>query len=204
MDTLAAVNEILTRCGLGPVSSLDSAGRSDARLAQDVLDEVDLRIQGSPNGWAYNTRLDVLLSPDSSGYIQVPSGTIWIKSSYTDSWRKITQVGGKLYDRDNNTDVFTSDLYCTYALRLEFECIPYEVRQYITTAAAEDFITRHGDRLMGPRLAFMKQNQIQKALRTAKSDAKRWEALTGGHNVLQTAEAINALGNRRRYYGGGQ
>lgn len=200
MDKLAAVNEILTRCGLGPVSSLDTAGRSDARLAEDVLDEVDIRIQGK--GWSYNIREAEELTYDGSGFIQVPSGTIWIRSGGQDVWRDIVQIGGKLYDRDNNTDVFTSNLYCDYCFRSNMECIPFEVRQYVVLKAAEEFMIRYGDRLMGPRNAFFKIQLIQKALREARTDAKRFEAETGSHNVLATTEHRQRIGWRNSLPGG--
>lgn len=199
MDKLAAINEILMRCGLGTVASLDTGNRSDAALAEIVLDEVDLRIQGK--GWSYNIRENVELEYDGSGYIMVPSGTIWIRSGGQDAWRDVAQVGGKLYDRDNNTDVFTSNLYCDYCLRYDIECIPFEVRQYIVVAAAEEYLTRYGDRLMGPRAAFAKLQLIQKSLRSARTDAKRFEAETGSHNVLSTVEHKTAIGWRQRIPG---
>lgn len=203
MNKLDAINEILTRGGLRPVPTLDTAGRSDAALAEMILDEMDVKIQGNGGcGWSYNVRENVELEYDGDGYVLTPAGTIWIRSGGQDYWRDLVQLGGKLYDRDNNTDVFTANVYCDYCLRYEFECIPYEIQQYLVLRSAQEFVQRHGEQFLGRGGMITRMQLLQQPLRESRRDAKRFEANTGSHNVLATDEHHNRMGRRRRFIGG--
>lgn len=200
MNKLAAVNEILGRCGLRETPSLDTDGGSQAAIVETILEQTSLQIQGK--GWSCNTVENKAVNVDGSNNLPVPDGTISIKAGGVDSWRDLTQRGGKLYDRENNTYEFDEDsIYCDYIIYLEFECLPYEIRKWITLEAAKQLLVREGDRLMGARSAYFKLQMLLPDLRTAKVDAQRYEAENGKHNILDTVHHKIATGWRQRIPG---
>lgn len=193
MTKLDAVNMILTKAGLYRVSVLDTNGASDATEAERVLDEEELRIQ--LEGWHYNMREDVELTPDSqTSKIYLPTGCLTIDSDQGDSWRNITQVGDYLYDRDDNTDEFTENLICSYTLRYSFECIPIEVRQYIAVQAACSFMeNRPLTREKFARLGLLREDAQRARTRALQINGDREDA-----NTLNTADAMATRGGRSR------
>jgi len=190
MRKIDAVNIVLTSNGLGETTSVDTSGPSDAALASRLVDEEDLRIQ--MRGWHYNTRKDVELSPDNSGFIYLPTGTIRIDSCCADAWRNITQVGERLYDLDNNTFVFGSSVRVSYVLRFDIECIPEPVAQWIAARAAMSFFRRRGFRVNRELV-----NMIADTERQAMVAAYQFDADTSNLNLNDTKHMREVLGYRR-------
>lgn len=188
MTKLDAVNIVLRGLGRAGVSSLDTDGASDAAQAERVLDAVDIEIQS--RGWVFNTRFEVTLSPDGSDHIALPDGCITIDADGSDSWRRVTQVGGRLFDLDNNTDEFEGDLIVTHVSRYEFSCIPHPVQEYIAAKAAVDYNAFYGH----PSRA----GQLHLDLDRKKGRAFRFDNGVGDVNVLDSVESRRVRGDRYR------
>lgn len=188
MTILEGINIVLGGNGLRRTTKRDSNGNSDVSEAELILDEEDLRIQGM--GWHYNTYRDVTLSPDGDGFIMVPDTAIVIDSDQEDAYRNVTQQGGRLFDIDNNTFTFTGDLKVRYFRRMEFDCIPQMMAEWIAASAAVTFNERFGRGNFLPRL--------QRAEETARVRAQQFDADTSNLNLNDTTDAFLARGGRRR------
>lgn len=194
MLKLDAVNQCLRALGWTGVRSLDTDGFSDAAIAEQTVDEMELKVQTM--GWYYNTRKEVLLTPDSAGNIAIPDGCITIDSDGVDKWREVTQLGDRLYDLDNNTNVFTvTNLSCTYTLRYQFGCIPEPIQEYITAMAAHAHNERYQQSLN--RRVTARQHLIMEISR-AKAIAMRFEDSTSDVNFVTSTEMLILKGQRNR------
>lgn len=189
MTTLEAVNFILRQAGGLPVANLNTGGPSREAEAERCLDVEELRIQ--TRGWVYNTRRDVVLTPETSdSKIHIPPGVITIDSYGQDAWRNVTQLGAVILDLDNNTETFNSSLHVEYILRYDFDCIPEPVAQYIACEAALTFCQNQGVRDLA-RIVTLRQDRDR-----ALGAAERSDGNTADANILDTAEAMRIKGNR--------
>lgn len=190
MTKLDAVNEIMLKVGLRPVSTLDTNGASTHAQVERVLDAEELRIQ--IEGWHYNTRVAELTPSASTSKITVPTGTLEIDSHGPDDHRDVAQIGDVLFDLDENTNEFDGPIECRYVLRIDFTCIPPPVREYIVCSAAARFNEQFGSR---DRQFYLAQEADR-----AKIRAKRFNNRVADVNVLDTPEMRKVKGNRTRYY----
>ena len=195
-----AIAQILEHSGhLAATGIVNANANSNYAVAERWLDRWDQKVQA--RGWDCQTEREVELTPDGSGFITVPSGTIWINSSGCDYGRDIVQRGNRLYDRKHSTYVFlsTETITCEYALRLEFECLPDHVANLIIMQAALSFNHERGagDRRDRRRRAL---EEIRPDLREAEAHANSQEARMHNRqaNVLLTNETLGFKGNRHR------
>jgi len=143
MTELEAVNTMLTTIGEQPVSSLDNlAGLQDASIARQILTNISRTVQSK--GWVFNLDLQVTYSPNTNGEIILGSNVLRIDttSKVRKSTKDIVERGGKLYDRENNTSVFTDDVVVDRVIVLSFNDLPEAARRYIATRAARVFHDR--------------------------------------------------------------
>ena len=143
MTELEAVNTMLTTIGEQPVSSLDNlAGLQDASIARQILTNISRTVQSK--GWVFNLDLQVTYSPDTNGEIILGSNVLRIDttSKVRKSTKDIVERGGKLYDRENNTSIFTEDVVVDRVIVLNFNDLPEAARRYIATRAARVFHDR--------------------------------------------------------------
>jgi len=132
---LKAVNMMLESIGEQHVASLPSSLYL-ASLAQTILARNSRVIQ--LRGWHCNTTDMIQLSPDpGTGKIAVPSNAVRVDSLY--KWQDVVIRGAYLYDRTENTDVFTTDVYASVTYVLDFEQLPDQLRQYIAVKAAREY-----------------------------------------------------------------
>lgn len=150
MTKLSAVNHVLRNAGGYPVRSLDTDGPSAAAEAERCIDDSTKTVQ--QREWNYNTRHKVTLSPDTNGYITVPAGTLHLDTDSTSAYRNITFRGQRLFDVDNNTEIFTEDITVTITSLWEFHCIPEPLADYVVAEAAFTFNSIRGDRRHEARL----------------------------------------------------
>ena len=132
---------MLTSIGESPVNTLFQGTSVDARIAIQVLDEVDRAVQIV--GWHFNTEKDYPLSRDAHNNINLSQSIVRVDvdtSIYSDV--DVVQRGTKLYDRKNHTFDFTQDLKGEIILLLSFEELPEPARYYITTRASRIFQDR--------------------------------------------------------------
>lgn len=188
MNKLDAVNHILRRCGWKPVSALDTDGASEAANVERELNSTELEVQS--RGWHYNTRVNQSLAPNVSGLIQIPDGTIRIDVGGADfEIRDDTQLGSYLFDRKNNTNVFTSAVRCSYILRYGFGCIDYPIRLWIRNLAAQRYAASAYPDRAPMRLLFEEE-------RTAREAAFRHDDDVADVNILRTLDFRMARGGR--------
>jgi len=186
---LDAVNNVLRRIGLTPVSSLDTNGLSAAAHAERFIDAADRSCQA--RGWHFNTRRGVLLSRDSvTNKIAVPSSTYHIDTDGTSKNIDVTVVGGNLYDLENNTDVWAQDLYVTYVAHTDFVDLPEAFADYVVTEAAYQFNRFHKkDQALD---SMLKDELALRWVRLRQADDDRADV-----NVLNTGE-MNQIRGRPR------
>ena len=179
---LDAVNIMLGTIGESPINSLDAAtGVVDAVTARSILAEVSVQVQ--EEGWHFNTDYEFDLTPDTSGFIYVPSNAIEVDTSPYSRDYDVAIRGNKLYDRGNKTYVFTQPLKADLTILLEFNELPQAARHYITIRAARVFQQRvvGSDTLNG----FTQQDEAR-ALRAM----RRYEARTADYNILTSNYSV--------------
>ena len=183
---LNAVNKMLDAIGEAQVSSLDNAtGNLDLSLALYALQAQSESVQ--EEGWYFNTEVR-LLSPGSSGEIELPKNIIRIDSTGRDFYRDVIEREGKLYDKDNTTFSFDHPVQCEIVLNLDFEELPAAARRYIELLAVSEFIgNRVGD---SPQL-----NMAAEALQRAKINIDQADSASADGNIL---EQNSELSRRRR------
>lgn len=188
MNKLDAVNAVLRRIGLTPVSALDTSGLSVQAQAERYLDDADLACQA--RGWHFNTRSNVTLTRNASNKISVPESTYRIDTMGTDGDKDVTVVGGYLFDLENNTDVWSQDLVVTYVSKAAFTDLPQTFADYIISEAAFLFNRSHKkDKDLDALL------QAEVARRS--SEARREDNDRSDVNVLNTQD-MNQLRGRPR------
>ena len=140
---LSAVNSILGSIGQAPITSLthnppdpDPLANPEMSFVKNILDEVNKDVQST--GWAFNTETKVLKSPDSSGHFVIPSNAIMydISDGQIDRRTDVVKRDGKLFDKVNQTDVFTSDYYIDSIVLLPFTDVPPPIQRYIIARAS--------------------------------------------------------------------
>jgi len=141
MTKLEAVNAVLRRLGLPPVSALDTNGISTQAHAERYFDDADRACQA--RGWHFNTRRKVTLTRNENNKVVVPANTYRIDTDGVDTDKDTTVVGGFLYDIENNTDVWGKDLVVTYVAQTSVTDLPQTFADYIVTEAAYQMNRTH-------------------------------------------------------------
>ena len=134
---LEAVNSMLGHIGESPVNSISNTNALpvSAATAISALDEISRAVQS--DGWQFNTEVNVSLSPAGDGTITL-SGDI-LELDPIDTSIDVVQRGLSLFDRSNNTTVFTSDLKVNQTRLLDWDSLPEPARRYITLRASRVF-----------------------------------------------------------------
>lgn len=192
MQKLDAVNKCLRALGLTGAPTLDTDGPSDAAIAEQTVDEIELEVQTM--GWYYNTRYHVKLTPDSAGNISLPDGCITIDADGCDVHKKVTQIGDRLFDLRHNTNVFTvTTLSCTYTLRYKFECIPPPIQDYIAAMAAYAHNERFQQSLNRRVTA---RSTLEREVMRSKAVAMKFDDASADVNFIANTEMLILKGQR--------
>jgi hypothetical protein len=192
MTKLEAVNIILRGMGRAGTAALDTGGNSEAAQAERTLDEVEQRVQ-TMYPWYFNERFDVTLSPDVDDHITLPTGALVIDAYGPDGYREVTQVGSRIYDKDNNTDEWDADLRVVYQLRYDFGCIPPPIQEYIAAKAAREYNDRYGEQRNTRRKAELERKEME-----ARAAANRFDDQSADVNLTWSWEADGIRGRRYR------
>jgi len=144
MSELDAVNMMLMTIGEYKVNDLlNLAGRSDAAIAKDILNNTSRAVQSK--GWTFNTDFDVVMKPrDSDGTIPIDPNILRIDTTSTvrSGSQDIIERANKLYDRQSNTHVFTDNVTVNKVTYFTFEDLPEAARRYIAIRSARVFHDR--------------------------------------------------------------
>jgi len=139
---LSAINTMLSVIGEAPVNSIDSSSvTTDVAMAKSVLDETSREVQSA--GWHFNREIDVVLSPDSSNNIILPTNVGKVDVEAVNAGDKeYIQRGTKLYNKTDKTFTITSTKKCTIVYMLNWVDLPESARNYIMIRAARKFQDR--------------------------------------------------------------
>lgn len=132
LTKLQAVNIALSAMGEPEVNSLDGVA-IDAQLAASLIDETSMSIQAY--GWHWNKEVHTL-SPDTDGFINLPSNTAKIDTVNNSYSTDVVQRGSRLFNVSDSTYVFSDPLTVEIYVILPFEELPLPAKQYITIRSA--------------------------------------------------------------------
>ena len=134
---LQAVNKALQMMGESPLNSLQGL-LGLGNLAETTLDSVSRKVQ--VEGWSFNTDYQMDLTRDSTtNHISVGTNVSRIViDPYEYNNIDVVQRGDRLYDRKNNTYVFTEDLKGDMTIILDWDDLPEHARLYIMTKAGRE------------------------------------------------------------------
>ena len=187
MTELEAVNTMLVTIGEQPVSSLDNlAGLQDASIAKQILSNISRAVQSK--GWVFNLDLQVTYTPDANGEINLGSNVLRIDSTskVRGTTKDIVERGGKLYDRENNTSIFTDSIKVDRVIVLNFDDLPEAARRYVATRASRVF----HDRVVGSGELhrFFQEDEAQ-----AWSELLEYEAEIGDYTIFDDYDVYRII-----------
>ena len=194
LSELQAVNMMLTTIGEQVIKNLnDKAGLQDASIANDILHNTSRQVQS--RGWIFNTDLKVSLSPSNvdpnstkGGKIAIGENTLRIDSvsKVRSNKKDIIERAGYLYDRENNTDLFTGAVEVDIVIFLPFGSLPEAARRYIAVKSSRIF----HDRVVGSgelHNFFMMDEQ------QAWSDLLEYQSEVGDYTIFDDYDVFRVL-----------
>lgn len=132
LSKLEAVNQVLRGVGERPVNTLDGQTSQNARIAEQLFDQVCRELQSEP--WWFNSEEDVTLSSDSStGMVTVPDDVTRFKPI---DEPYIVQRGSVLYDKRARTDILNRAVTGNLVRVLDFDLLPEEAKYHMAAKAA--------------------------------------------------------------------
>lgn len=138
---LEAINIMLSTIGETPVNTLVGAdAQVDTQTAVQILREITVAVQ--QRGWNFNTEVNWPLTPDGSGFLQVPTNAIQVEPYGVSEYVDATVRGSRMYNRETRSYVWTSGLTVKMIVLLDYTEIPEAARNYITIRAARVFQQR--------------------------------------------------------------
>jgi hypothetical protein len=187
---LEAVNSMLGHIGESPVNSISDTNALpiSAATAVSVLDEVSRSVQAE--GWHFNTELKVTLSPAGDGTITLSDDTLEVDT--IDTSIDIAQRGLSLFDRSNNTSVFSKALEVNLTRLLDFTSLPEAARRYITLRASRVF----QGRLVGSREL---EALIARDEYNARADLMDAEGNNSDRTIFDSYAVASRIGINRNY-----
>lgn len=176
LSKLAAVNLMLSNIGETPVSTLSGAdGDAFVASAVSILEETTRAVQSGR--WEFNVDTDYELTFDGYGYINITDDMIEVDPSSRSASVDANVKNGKLYDKTNQTYVWTTNVYCNIKWEYTFEQCPQYIRQYIAVRAARVFARRMLGDTTGQQLTT--EDEVQ-----ARADAKSADLRNADVNML--------------------
>lgn len=183
-----AVNTMLSAIGAAPISTLVGNKTKEAAMAENLLDETSTFVQMM--GWHFNAAYNTKYAPDLvTGQITLPATTL-----YMDGVRRknpdldLVQHGQLVYDRKEDTYVFTKDVYLDVVTKLDWDLLPQHVRQYIMVKATRTYV----DRMDGDQTnhIFTARDELE-----ARAVAKRMDGGSRDVNIRSNLPAVARRGS---------
>lgn len=205
MTTLDAINDMLASIGESPVSLGDQVEEAD--IATALLIKSSRKVQMA--GWHCNTIRGRTLSVDVNGRFLLPTNTLKVDtsdprgtrrtgspphSSFVDAVmrRDLADTGWLLFDRQNDTEIWTDPLTLTVDIVefMEFDNLAPSLQVYVTAIATRRFQTEN----MGSRtLAKFTQQEVDEAFAQALQDDTENE----DPNILRDSPTVFDMTYRR-------
>ena len=206
MTELEAVNTILATIGEAPVTSLAGTPNAitDSALAEKTLDEI--RIDVCAEGWSWNIKKDVDISPNASNVYVLPAGTLSVQFSpnqYPDS--RYVLRGLRIYDRIRHRFDFgavnnSETLHAAQVIEaLAWDQLPHAAQQYVMVRAARIFSDRYVASSVVFTYTVADEDQARVLLMRAEESTLDNNLLWGNdRGAVQGLGYIPALGTRYR------
>jgi hypothetical protein len=186
---LQAVNKILQSVGTRPVTTLLATSPVDVLLAQQIFSDVTRERQ--LHGYHWNRIYTKTVAPDVSGFIAVSSTWLRVDTRAEDSITDVVKVGLQLFDRINDTNVFTSALKVTVLVERALTDIPEEFIEWIIAESSRKFqAIQQGDA--------RRDGQLRGDERDAKAIAMTGELRNVDANILNGYGPARSATHRRR------
>jgi len=187
---LEAVNSMLGHIGESPVNSISNTNALpvSAATAISALDEISRSVQSE--GWQFNTEVNVTLSPAGDGSITLSEDILELDP--IDTSIDVVQRGLNLFDRSNNTTVFTKDLKVNQTRLLDWDSLPEPARRYIVLRASRVF----QGRIIGSR-------ELEALI--ARDEYKAYAALmdfdsgSSDRTIFDNYDVVSRIGINRNY-----
>ena len=187
MSELDAVNMMLMTIGEYKVNDLiNLAGRSDAAIAKDILNNTSRAVQAK--GWTFNMDFDVVKKPNQNS--QIPLGNSVLRIDTTNKVRSgdsdIVERANKLYDREKNTHTFTENVTVNEVILLNFDELPEAARRFIAVRSARIF----HDRVVGSGELhrFFQEDEAQ-----AWSELLEYEGNVGDYTIFDSYDVYRVV-----------
>ena len=142
MNTLDAVNQLLSSIGEAPVSELE-VGNPEVDLALATLEQVNTEVQAER--WHFNTEYNFPLAVNTEGEVEVPSNVLFIQvnKDKVPTNLDLCERQGKLYDRvTHRFDFTTTPVPVDVVWQFPFEELPRPFQLFVAARACRVFVTR--------------------------------------------------------------
>ena len=172
---LSAVNSILGAIGQAPITTLKTSTGNNSLSSQiSENPEIafiynllrDANVDTQSEGWHFNTEKHVKFKPDGNGNILIGNDILSMDLHDNQAKRTYNLVrrNGKLYDKQDHTDVFTADIDLDVVRLYEFEDLPVVFRRYIVYRASRIAATQLVANAGLVRLLGVQEQQARAAL----------------------------------------
>jgi len=184
---LEAVNTMLAAIGEAPVNFLDDQNMVDVAVARKTLHEISRDLQTSE--WYFNTEENYPLVRDNDKEIDVPPNALRVQVPPGVYSGKPIHRGNRLYDVENHTYKFVSDLKVKILFFLSFNELPEAARRYVTIKSARTF----QDRVVGSDTLHVYTSQDEQR---AWMKLREAEADVGNYNIMDNHVTRNIIHRR--------
>ena len=177
LDTeLSAVNNILGAIGQSPLTTLNF-DNPEVSFIYNLLRDANVDTQAE--GWHFNTEKHVKYSPDTNGKIAIGDDILSMDLNDNEARRTYNLVrrNGFLYDKQDHTDVFTSDIHLDVVRLYLFEDLPIVFRRFVTYRASAAAATQL---VANPNLVRLLTNQAS----LARAALQEYECNQGDHSMF--------------------
>jgi len=177
IDTeLSAVNNILGAIGQSPLTTLNF-DNPEIAFIYNLLRDANVDTQAE--GWHFNTEKHIKFSPDTNGKIAIGDDILSMDLNDNEARRTYNLVrrNGFLYDKQDHTDVFTSDIDLDVVRLYLFEDLPIVFRRFITYRASAAAATQL---VANPNLVRLLTNQAG----LARAALQEYECNQGDHSMF--------------------
>jgi hypothetical protein len=182
---IEAVNVLLQAIGEMPVNTIPAAGVTSASLAQSMLHFISRQVQGM--GLHCNSDYKYSMTPDESGNINIPLNALRVEAYYP--YDDYAIRARKLYDKAEQTLIFTDTVYVDIVFFFPFVDLPEHVRNYIVVKASRKF---QAETIGAPTLfQYSEKDEFD-----AKAEMLRWEMNKIDDSILNSPFIANIV-NRR-------
>ena len=164
LDTeLSAVNSILGAIGQAPLTTLNF-DNPEVSFIYNLLRDANVDTQAE--GWHFNTEKHVRFTPDANGNIAIGNDILSMDLHNNQARRTFDLVrrNGKLYDKIDHTDIFTSDIDLDIVRLYTFEDLPTVFRRFIVYRASRQAATQLVANPALVRLLGVQEGQARAAL----------------------------------------